>query len=92
MAQTAVKAIISGRVQGVFFRAETRKAARDIGVGGSVENLPDGTVKAFFQGEQADVARMLEWCKKGSPGSRVDRIDTELVAPVESLTFFDIRW
>ncbi len=66
---------ITGRVQGVFFRAYTRDAAHTIGVTGWVRNLPDGRVEAVFEGEPDKVERMIEWCRKGSPMSRIESVD-----------------
>lgn len=66
---------IKGRVQGVFFRAYTRDAAHLIGVTGWVRNLPDGRVEAVFEGESDKVERMIEWCREGSPMSRIERVD-----------------
>jgi len=66
-----VRAVISGRVQGVFFRMETKKAAQRIGVFGWVKNNRDGTVEALFEGDKDRVDSMLEWCRKGPPLSVV---------------------
>ncbi|MFZ0927908.1 MAG: acylphosphatase [Syntrophobacteraceae bacterium] len=66
---------ITGRVQGVFFRAYTRDAAHRIGVTGWVRNLPDGRVEAVLEGEADKVEKMIEWCREGSPMSRVDRVE-----------------
>jgi acylphosphatase len=63
--------IVSGRVQGVFFRAETRKAASRIGVTGWVRNRPEGTVEAVFEGKSTLVDQALAWCQQGSPMSKV---------------------
>jgi acylphosphatase len=73
----AKRLIISGRVQGVFFRAETQKAARGMGVTGWVRNLADGTVEALAEGEPNQVEALIRWCHQGSPASRVDRVDVE---------------
>ncbi len=70
-----VHAVISGRVQGVFFRMETKYAAERHGAFGWVRNLPDGTVEALFEGDEKNVEAVLEWCKKGPPHARVDHID-----------------
>lgn len=67
-----VHVIISGRVQGVFFRMETQQAARRLGVSGWVKNLPDGTVEAVFKGSREQTDAMLTWCRKGPPSARVD--------------------
>ncbi len=88
-----VKVKIMGLVQGVFFRAETRKAALSLGLRGYVRNLPDGSVEALFQGKKIDVENMLGWCKKGSPASRVDHIIEEDVSDEpQGFTEFEIRY
>lgn len=65
---------IMGRVQGVFFRMETQRAAMAQGVTGWVRNLPDGRVEAVFEGEALDVNAMVDWCWKGSPKSLVQEV------------------
>jgi acylphosphatase len=67
--------IVSGRVQGVFFRAETQKAATVFGVCGWVRNKRDGTVEAVVEGEKKDVTSLINWCKTGPPMSRVEKVD-----------------
>jgi acylphosphatase len=64
-------AIISGRVQGVFYRMETKRAADDIGVSGWVRNLRDRTVEAVFEGEKDRVDAVLDWCRQGPPHAKV---------------------
>ena len=66
---------VSGWVQGVFFRAETRDRARQLGVTGWVRNLWDGRVEAVFEGERDGVEEMIEWCHKGPPGAHVQGVD-----------------
>ena len=68
--------IIEGRVQGVFFRANTQKAALSFNLTGWVRNLPDGRVEAVFEGNDGDVDAMMEWCRKGPPFARVTDIET----------------
>lgn len=70
-------AIITGRVQGVFFRLETQKAAQRIGVSGWVRNKRDGSVEAVFEGDRDMVDKALEWCREGSPMSSVDRVEVD---------------
>jgi acylphosphatase len=65
------RASISGRVQGVFYRVFTRDEALALGLTGWVRNLPDGRVEALFEGSRDAVERMLVWCRRGSPASRV---------------------
>lgn len=66
---------ISGRVQGVFFRAFTRDMAVQMGLTGWARNLSDGRVEAVFEGDADIVEAMLRWCHHGSPMSRVDSVD-----------------
>jgi acylphosphatase len=73
-------AIISGRVQGVFFRMETMRAAQRLGVCGWVRNLRDGTVEAVFEGEKSQVDAMLEWCEQGPANAQVTDVSTEVEA------------
>ena len=73
--QVRTHVIVRGRVQGVCFRAETQKVAQYHGVTGWVRNRSDGTVEAVFEGEENKVVSMLEWCKKGSPRSVVEKTD-----------------
>jgi acylphosphatase len=65
---------ISGRVQGVFFRAETQRAAKGFNLTGWVRNIADGRVEALFEGEDANVDKMLAWCHIGPPAARVDEV------------------
>ena len=72
-----VRAVISGRVQGVAFRFETQWAAERIGVQGWVRNRPDGTVEAVFEGERTRVEEMLAWCRRGPALARVAAVDVQ---------------
>ncbi|MBW1821603.1 MAG: acylphosphatase [Deltaproteobacteria bacterium] len=67
--------IISGRVQGVFFRMETQKAAKRYGVYGWTRNKADGTVEALFEGDKTSVDLILEWCQEGSPPAKVEKAE-----------------
>lgn len=66
---------VYGRVQGVFFRAETQRQASLHGVSGWVRNKPDGSVEAVFEGARSDVIAVVNWCKKGPPAARVEHVD-----------------
>ncbi|MCK9364001.1 MAG: NAD-dependent DNA ligase LigA [Syntrophales bacterium] len=66
---------IAGRVQGVFFRANTLKQALALGLSGWVKNLPDGRVETVFEGKSDNAEEMLLWCKTGTPPARVDYIE-----------------
>jgi acylphosphatase len=71
-----IRVIISGRVQGVGYRAWTVATANKLNIKGWVRNLSDGTVEALFSGADPSVSAMFEACKKGPPASHVDRIET----------------
>ena len=85
-----VRVFVSGRVQGVYYRATTRETAEENGVGGWVKNLDDGRVEAVFEGERPAVEEMIEWCHTGSQRARVERVETESEEPV-GLEGFEIR-
>ena len=74
--------VVRGAVQGVFFRAEARQRARSLGLAGWVRNAPDGTVQAVFEGDDERVESMVEWCRRGPRGARVDGIDVAWVEAV----------
>ncbi|MFB6108992.1 MAG: acylphosphatase [Haloplanus sp.] len=88
--QTRAHVYVSGRVQGVYYRANTRDAARSRGVEGWVRNLADGRVEAVFEGDAADVAEMVEWCQTGSPAANVESVDAEYDDP-QGESGFEIR-
>lgn len=67
---------ISGKVQGVFFRAETQRAAMDFNLTGWVRNVTAGRVEAVFEGEDTNVDKMLAWCHIGPPTARVEKVMT----------------
>jgi acylphosphatase len=87
---TRARVLVSGKVQGVYFRANTREQARERGVDGWVRNLRDGRVEAVFEGPADDVDAMVEWCHEGSPAARVDDVEAEYDDP-EGLGGFEIR-
>ena len=66
---------VSGRVQGVFFRSETRDEAVKHRVTGWVRNLPDGRVEAVFEGDKEKVEKLIEFCRRGPPGARVAKVE-----------------
>ena len=82
---------IQGIVQGVWFRAGTRDEAERLGVSGWVRNAPDGSVEAFVQGPAAAVDALIEWCRRGPAGARVDRVDQSPAAAEPDLQGFGIR-
>lgn len=83
---------VSGRVQGVFFRSETRHEAKLRGVTGWVRNLPDGRVEAVFEGEEEAVKELIEFCRRGPPGARVVRVDVKWENYTGDFRSFEIRY
>ena len=69
-----VHVYVSGRVQGVFFRAATQRAAEGFNLTGWVRNMNDSQVEAVFEGEDENVDKMLDWCHIGPPAARVENV------------------
>jgi acylphosphatase len=63
--------IVTGKVQGVFYRAETASKAKQLSLTGWVRNLPDGRVEAIFEGEEINVRKMIDFCWRGPPSAYV---------------------
>jgi len=91
MSRTRAHVFVSGRVQGVYYRATTREQAGERGVDGWVRNLDDGRVEAVFEGSAEAVEAMVEWCHEGSSRARVENVDVEYEDP-EGLDGFEVRW
>jgi len=72
-----LKIIVSGRVQGVFYRASTKAVADQIGIKGIIKNLPDGTVYVEAEGNESLMEDFVDWCKYGPDDARVDDISIE---------------
>ena len=81
------RVVVSGQVQGVFFRARCAEAARSFGVAGWVSNEPDGTVQAVFEGDDEAVEGMIAWCHEGSPRAVVERVDVHDEEPRDERGF-----
>ena len=86
-----VRARVTGRVQGVFYRASTVQEAARLGLVGWVRNVPDGSVLIEAQGEREGVEHLLAWCGKGPPGARVSRVDRDWVDEMSGETTFRVR-
>jgi acylphosphatase len=81
MAKVARHVSVTGRVQGVFFRARMRDQADEIGVTGWVRNCPDGRVDAHIEGEEAAVQQLIDWLHEGPSNAQVEDVhlwDVEL--------------
>ena len=86
-----VRIVVRGRVQGVWYRAHTETRARELGLSGTVQNLPDGTVEIVAEGNPSDVDLLVEWTWTGSPLSEVTAVEVEEI-PVAGLKAFRSRY
>lgn len=84
---TRVSVRVRGRVQGVFFRVEARTRAESLGVAGWIRNAEDGDVEAVFEGPDEQVESMLEWCRHGPAGARVDAVEVVREEPAGEAGF-----
>jgi acylphosphatase len=84
------RVVVSGRVQGVWFRDSCREEARRHNVAGWVQNNPDGSVEAVFEGADADVAAMVDWARHGPSRANVAQVDVIDEQP-DGLTGFVVR-
>ena len=89
--QVRVQLIISGRVQGVFFRASAVAQAQRLGVTGWVSNCPDGAVEAVAEGARPRIEELIAWCRLGSSGAQVTNVEVRWEAARGDFTSFRIR-
>lgn len=90
MAKARAHVIISGKVQGVYFRIETLEQALPLGVAGWVRNKPDGTVEGVFEGDREKVEELIHWCRQGPPKAAVSGVHTEWEEYTGDFTDFKI--
>ena len=86
-ARIARQAVVSGRVQGVYYRASTQQQARRLAVAGWVRNRPDGSVEAWLEGAPDAVAALLAWMRRGPAGARVTDITVTETLPRNDADF-----
>jgi len=86
----AVHARVTGRVQGVWYRASAVEKARELGVCGWVRNMPDGSVELYAEGDTRAVADLIVWCHRGPALAVVDGVETRN-AEIEGHKNFGIR-
>jgi acylphosphatase len=90
--KTRAHVFVSGRVQGIFFRSETKHKAESHNVKGWVRNLLDGRVEAVFEGEAEAVKALIEFCKRGPPGARVTNVDLRWENSTGEFDAFKVRY
>ncbi len=88
---TQAHIVVSGKVQGVWYRASTEKVARALGVKGWVRNLPTGQVEILAQGEKTAIEQLIDWCHQGPPAAEVSKVEVEWEDPGKALDDFVVR-
>jgi acylphosphatase len=84
--------IVTGIVQGVYFRYNTRKKAYDFGLKGWVRNLSDGTVEIVCEGEKERIEQFVTWCRRGPEGAHVEQVDVDWKDPTGEFDDFRILY
>jgi acylphosphatase len=87
---TRRRVVVSGQVQGVFFRDTARRRAEAAGVAGWIRNTPEGSVEAVFEGEPDAVGELVEFCRHGPSRAEVASVEVEDETP-EGLSGFEVR-
>ena len=87
-----VHILVSGMVQGVFFRYSTVRRARELGLTGWVRNLSVGRVEILSQGEKKKLEQLMEWSRRGPDGARVSKIDFSWEEAKLTFSSFKISW
>ncbi len=88
--EVAVHAYFTGIVQGVYFRANTKRQAERLGLRGWVRNLPDGRVEAWIEGSRPAVGSLIEYCSNGIAAATVDMVDMDESEPTGDYPTFEI--
>jgi acylphosphatase len=87
MDTSAVDVVVTGHVQGVFFRAAMREQADRLGVTGWVRNEPDGSVRAHLEGSPDALDRLVDWCADGPPAASVRGVEHRAGEPTGAASF-----
>lgn len=82
---------VTGKVQGVFYRASTQQKALALGLRGWVKNMPDGPVQAVVEGPRPALEALVAWCHKGPPAARVDEVKTKWKPATGEFQSFTVR-
>jgi acylphosphatase len=84
--------VVSGAVQGVWFRASTQRKAEELGLKGWVRNTPDGCVEAVFEGDKSRVEDMITWCHQGPPAAQVENVTVNFTDFSGAFSGFAVRY
>ena len=85
-----IDVIITGRVQGVWFRKYTQNKARELGLKGWVRNETNGTVSLIAEGDDELLKKLTKWLQRGSPGAKVNTVNVNWEEAQETLKTFEI--
>jgi len=91
LTETRYHIIVNGRVQGVFYRSNTRGKALELGLKGWVKNLPDGRVEIVVEGEEDQIKKLIQWCRVGPPLAVVRELMVECEPATREFSSFQIR-
>lgn len=86
------KMVVSGKVQGVYYRASTEKEASRLGLSGYARNLPDGRVEIVAEGSREGLRQLHQWCQEGPPAAKVSAIDIEEQRANGEFQTFGVRY
>ena len=92
MSNARAHVFVEGRVQGVFFRANTCEEALSLGIAGWVRNCADGRVEAVFEGKEELVQKMIDWCHVGPQGALVRNVNVKWEEPSREFKTFSIKY
>ena len=90
MASVRAHVLVTGYVQGVFYRHTAAKRARAKGLRGWIRNLPDGRVEAVIEGEEQAVRDLVEWCRSGPPHASVEDVEVSWEPPKTDSSGFNV--
>jgi len=90
--KTRIHVFISGLVQGVFFRSETRRVAKNLDIKGWVKNLHDGRVEVLAEGEKENIDKLIEFLKVGPTAATVDKVDIKIESFKNEFNDFEIKY
>lgn len=85
-----VKILVTGRVQGVYFRVFTQNKAKQLSVTGTVQNLPDGRVEIIAEADEKTIENFIKWCHKGPVTARVEHVEIVDLKSIGEFTSFSI--
>ncbi|MEM6734208.1 MAG: acylphosphatase [Myxococcota bacterium] len=89
--QARATLLITGKVQGVFYRASALERAQSLNLVGSVANLPDGAVEVVTEGPRYAIEQLIEWCQVGPPAAEVEDVHVRWGTPINEFRTFSIR-